>query len=228
MQFVANCVRPARVFVLHLRAKLAAMKQATGVVDEEMRKDIWWWIRFMPTYNGVSIMWMKQALKEDILIALDSCLTGMGAHHQKQFIHSQFPSKYLDRKIFQIHHLEMVALMVALKVWKKSLSGFRFIMWCDNQAVVEVINAGRTRDPVLQELLREVVFIAVENQFEIVMRYLSSQQNRIADVLSRLHLGTKYRKQLKSVIPEGWEQCMIPQHYFNMESFWCFQPDGMQ
>ena len=217
MQFVAKCVRPARVLVFRLRNKLTNIHEWEWV-DSEMIKDLHWWAMFLPKYNGVSILWMHQKVKEDKFIASDSCLTGMGACHGQQYIHSTFPYGYETK--YKIHHLELIAVIIALKIWKKSLTGFRFTMLCDNKAVVDVVNAGHTKDALLQDLMRQLIYVSATNNFEVILKHVSSEQNRIPDVLSRIHLGRKYIRQFKEIIPSDWTRITIPQHMFNEQINW--------
>ena len=219
MQFMANCVRPARVFVYRLRAKLIST-QKTGSVDEDMEQDLQWWRTFLEKYNGVSIMWMCQKLKVDCVMASDLCLTGMGAYHNNEYIHSRFPQEYQDQNKYKIHHLEMLAILVSMRIWRNSLSGYRFAMRCDNQLVVEVVNSGYTRDKILQEMMRELVMIASISQFEVALRYITSRDNQILDVLSRIHLGGKYCKLFKKVIPGHWKRRNIRDEFFNTGFTW--------
>ena len=124
-----------------------------------------------------------------------------------------------DQRI-KIHHLEIIAVVVSLKVLKERLRSKRFIMLCDNQAEVEVINAGATRDKIMQEWLRELTFVAVMGQFEVVMRYISTRGNRIPDILSRLHQDTKYEKQWEQIKEKEWEMEEVQDELFLLNSLW--------
>ena len=148
LQFVSNCVRPARALVLRLRNRLRGMGEGWYSVDNEMFSDIRWWIQFLEKYNGVSIMWMLQEVKEDHVLASDACMSGMGAICGNEYISSVFP-EWCQQLDYQIHHLEMLAIVVSLKVWKHRLTGKRFVMLCDNEAVVQVVNVENPKDPIL-------------------------------------------------------------------------------
>ena len=124
MQFVSNCVRPVRIFVFRLHNKLRYMDRNRAQVDNTMSQHLDWWRRFLPKYNRVSLLWMKQELKHDWFLSSDSCLTGFGACHKKEYIHGRYPKNILESKLYKIHHLEMLAIILALKVWKQSLKGY--------------------------------------------------------------------------------------------------------
>ena len=81
----------------------------------------------------------------------------------------------------------MWAVMVALKIWGWQLQGKYFWVQVDNEAVAAVLNTGSSREPELQNALREIALIAARNQFVIKARYIPGVQNRIPDWLSRWH-----------------------------------------
>ena len=56
LQFISNCVRLGRLMVFRLRNELRQAEWNWREVNSEMRKDINWWRKFLPTYDRVSIM----------------------------------------------------------------------------------------------------------------------------------------------------------------------------
>ena len=86
-----------------------------------------------------------------------------------------------------IAYLEILAVMVALKVWGPHLSGQYFWIHVDNEAVAKVLNLGASRDAKLQDALREIALIAARHQFVIKAKHISGVSNRVPDWLSRWH-----------------------------------------
>lgn len=70
-------------------------------------------------------------------------------------------------------------------------------MYCDNQSVVDVINSSRTKDPFMATCLRELWLVVSKFGFELQAVHLPGEENRVADWLSRWHLGGKYRDAFK-------------------------------
>ena len=79
----------------------------------------------------------------------------------------------------------MWAVMVALKIWGQHLKGKYFWVHVDNEAVAAVINSGSSREPELQNALREIALIAATNQFVLKARFIPGVTNRVPDWLSR-------------------------------------------
>ena len=132
LHFVTNCVRPGRVFVSRLLNFLRSIPENGKVkLTEEVKKDIRWWLKFMPTYNGVSMMPWQQWSEPDEVLSTDACLTGCGAWVFDEFFHCQFPRTIAEREL-HINELEMLTIVVALKVWGVRFRGQRLQIFCDN------------------------------------------------------------------------------------------------
>ena len=71
----------------------------------------------------------------------------------------------------------------------------RFLVSCDNAAVVSSLNSGREQDSILAACLRELWFLAASDEFELRAVHLSSSANRLADLLSRWHLNLKFQEE---------------------------------
>ena len=76
-----------------------------------------------------------------------------------------------------------------IKSWPHELRGIWLKILCNNQSVVSVLNTGRARDFKLQQLLREVMWVQALHNFEMQAEYITTKENRTADILSRAHLG---------------------------------------
>ena len=187
LQFVSNCVRPGRVLVLRLREQLTNMKQVGwSWITDEMRKDIEWWRKFLPVYDNASIMWMDQECVVDTLIATDASLDSIGGWDGNHYFTKDIPHGYRTDSEWNIAHFEMMALVVAIKLWSQKLVGKRFLVSCDNMVVVQVVNKGSARNALLKQWLRELMFVTAVVKCEVVVRYVRLKENVIPDLLSRI------------------------------------------
>ena len=109
------------------------------VLTEEFKQDLQWFNRFLPVFNGVSFFNYIPSK----VIHLDACPTGLGAIYDQQVYALPLSSIWQTQNIA---YLEMINILVALKVWHAQWAGTRILIKCDNQAVVAVLNNGKTRD----------------------------------------------------------------------------------
>ena len=54
-------------------------KQGSHLIDEQARKDVFWWYTFLPLYNGISIMWYTNLENVNEMFATDASLSACGA-----------------------------------------------------------------------------------------------------------------------------------------------------
>ena len=136
--YIHKCAKPARYFVNRLLEMLRnANNPNSMVITDDCKRDLAWFRKFLEQYNGVSIY-------ADFVVQLDACLTGMGGCWKNLIYHLPIPLGY---KSMGIVHLEMINILVATKLFKNVWSGYKFLVQCDNEAVVSVLQTGRTQDP---------------------------------------------------------------------------------
>ncbi|CAG2202606.1 unnamed protein product [Mytilus edulis] len=195
LNFVGCCVRPGRVFISRILNWLRYIYQDVkkSEVPELVKKDILWWKKFLPLYNGVSMMLIEEWSKPDEIFSSDACMTGCGGMFKEDFFHVEFPDAIVNEQL-HINALEMLTVVVCLKLWGTKLRGKRIMIKCDNQVTVTVINTGRSRNQFLQSCLREICFVAAINEFELRAVHIAGVDNRLADMLSRWHLHSNYAK----------------------------------
>ncbi|KAK3726496.1 hypothetical protein QZH41_003891 [Actinostola sp. cb2023] len=204
LSFVSKCVRQSRLFLSRILAVLCTLKRNhhRTRLTREFRRDLTWWLRFLRTYNGVSLIRSSPWSAPDIVFSTDACLTGCGGVSHSQYFHATFPAE-AQSQFADIHRLEALAILVALRLWGHSWTGLRIQVFCDNQAVVSALSSGKVKDQLLAACLRDIWYIAATYDFEIRAVYLTSGDNRVADLLSRWHLGPKFR--------EDFEQLLVTQ-----------------
>ena len=185
---MAKCVKPGRVFLARLIQWISKMdKRFQYTIPLEARKDMVWWARCIQEYNGISLLWLAKEPGMDTLLQTDACPKGYGGISGQEYFRGRFP-KELQSKNIAI--LEMWAVMVALKIWAPQLRGKYFWIHMDNEAVASVLNTGRAREQELQNALREIALIAVENQFVLKARHIAGW---ITEFLTGFQDGMNHR-----------------------------------
>ena len=95
------------------------------------------------------------------------------------------PWKYLLVMETDICHLEMLNIVVASKLWAVHWKDKKIKIYCDNMAVVQVLNTGRARDQILAACAKNIWLIAATYNIEFICSHISGPTNKIADLLSR-------------------------------------------
>jgi len=198
LNFVAACVRSGRVFICRLinwmKDLYSYAPHVLVPVPFEVQKDICWWDKFLSQYNGISIMVYEDWSMPDAVFSTDACLSGCGGIFDGNYFHADFPS-FVREKDWSIAVLELLGVIVALKLWAHNFKSKRIRIYCDNESVVQILNTGKSKCLLLQEGLREVCFLMALAQCEIRAVHLSSEENRVADCLSRWSQDDKYQSE---------------------------------
>jgi len=169
-------------------------KKGKSTLTEEFRADIKWWNRYLPNFNGVSVISCERWSEPDEIIASDACLIGCGATCGTEYFHKEFPEQISSQHL-HINALELLALIVAITVWAKQLQHKKVTVLCDNIATVWVINTGKTRDKVMQGLLRDLCYLTATHNFEVFAKHIPGVENRIPDMLSRWTVSNDLKRQ---------------------------------
>lgn len=224
LNFVAACVRPSRIFVSRLLNWLRSIyntKEPCHNIPEYVKKDLQWWNKFLPLYNGISLIEIEQwSSADNATFSSDSCLSGCGGFYHGNFFHTEFPEVILHRN-FHITCLEILAIILCLKLWGTKFKGKRITVLCDNKSVTQIINSGKTREEFLQSALREICYVAALNEFEIRAEFIEGRSNQISDTLSRWHLFDSSEKRFNE-LTEGYEltEYLISDYMFCFNNNW--------
>jgi len=197
LSFVTACVNSGRIFMSRLLNNLRTFPSSrrTAVVSNDMKLDIAWWLTFLPLYNGVSFIKPDSWSFEDLHFSTDSCLHGGGATCLDQCFFVTLPTNIVQ-EAEHITALVLFVLVLAVRVWAPTLARRRFLISCDNEAAVTVINSGVTRDCFMQRCLRQLWFTASLHDFEIRASFIPGDHNTLADALSRWQLNSKSQRDL--------------------------------
>ena len=102
---------------------------------------------------------------------------------------------------YQIVHLEMLNILVALCMWGRKWLKRRIGVHCDNQVVVMVINSGKTRNPILAAITKNIAMLTATLYINLKTVHIPGKLNVVTDALSRLSTHPQYRAHLYKLIP---------------------------
>ena len=105
-------------------------------------------------------------------------------------------------------------------LWSHQWKGRLVYIFCDNTAVVEVLEKEKPNDTKMQELLREFLYIVCTRSFTPVFRTIGTAANKTADFISRVHdhaLTQEFFR--KNSLPRR-DLVTAPDSLFNLKSNW--------
>ena len=109
-------------------------------------------------------------------------------------------------------------MVVAFRLWGHYWEKSQVTIHCDNMAVVQVIQSGKTRNKVLGTCIRNLWLIAASRDIKIEIQHIAGVNNVIADCLSR-RFGTGLNNSLAENLNSNFIWDKVPTELLTLESF---------
>ena len=126
-----------------------------------------------------------------MLFTCDSLLHRGGATCFKECISFAFP-RHTEELALHFNALELFILVITVKMWAPKLAGPRFQISCD-EAAVQVVRSGRTRDVFMQCCLRQLWLTSARYDLELHVSHIPGAHNVFADCLSRWEVNSTFQ-----------------------------------
>ena len=124
-----------------------------------------------------------------IQIAGDACPVGLGSWNLNslEYFSRKFPLLLQD-SLVPIHVKEFLCVIIAAKKWGSEWSGKQVEIFCDNDAVCDVITYQKPKDSKMQSLLREFLHWVCLFNFCPKISKIGTKENLIADFFLKENL----------------------------------------
>jgi Reverse transcriptase (RNA-dependent DNA polymerase) len=200
-------------------------------VSKFAREDLKWWSTFLPRWNRTAII---REARTTFTIATDaSGVKGIGGIFptDKEAFSARIPQW---RRKEDIQWKEAYAVLAALALWGKRLSGCRLQILCDNEAVVVALNKRSIRGSAIH-VIQQIFLVLALYDIEVGAEWIPSEQNSAADALSRFKKLTNWvGEQLDSyrVLPNASSELRNLRQelrtFYGTDSLPLQEPDTMQ
>ena len=138
---------------------------------------------FLPHFNGSAIIALPPRDFHDVLFTCDSSFYRGDATCFDECTSFAFP-RDTEELALHINALELFVLVMAVKIWAPKLAGSRFQISCDNDAAVQVVRSGCTRDAFMQRCLRQLWLTSARYDLDLRVSHIPGVHNVFADCLS--------------------------------------------
>ena len=211
LNFLGRAIFPGRAFTRRMYSKFSgiidgkkALKKYHHVkLNREFKQDCNVWIDFLG--GNDSSEQIRSVMKRpfvDLCKEIDekevlnfytdtsgNFELGFGCMFDMAYVVQQWDTQLLKsmKPAPSIEFLKLYALCVGVFTWAEKLKDRRCVIFCDNQAVVNIINSTSSSVEDCMRLIRRFVLKSLQMNFRITARYIASKDNEIADMLSRLN-----------------------------------------
>ena len=229
LNFLSRALFPGRAFTRRMYAKFSGnnLKQHHHVrLDQEFKQDCMVWKSFLNGELRQVAMRPFVDFKEDLEATTleffsDASLNvkfGVGARFNRELIFGQRPADFVSTKNPSIQYVELLGLTLAIFTWAKKLANRRVVVFVENTTVHEMVNHTATGGVNCMFLIRKIVLKCLQYNFRIFASYIKSEENKVADSLSRLDFQRfwKLARKLKlKLFPER-----LPEELWPVDKIW--------
>ena len=178
-------------------------------LTEDFHKDLAWFLVFLPRFNGITYI-KKLEIPHNHTLHVDASLTGLGGVWNDEVYATPIFNVY--QRSLKIVHLEMLNLIIALKLWAAQWSHSIVKFYCDNAAVVQVVQTSKTRDDMLALCLRNMWLITATHDITLTIDHIRGKSNNTADLLSRIYSDKPVDQNLLRYLENTHTWRKIPMH----------------
>ena len=183
--YIHKCVHPARIFINRILDLFRTNSHKKRIrLTPQFYQDLEWFQKFLPHFNGVTLF-NKPILTNLSPVYIDACLSGIGGIWGTRVYSA--PAPVVPNFQLNIVHLEMINIVVAFRLWAKHWKHSSIHMYCDNEAVVQVVASSKTKDLFLAACIRNIWLLKAIHDIDLHIFHIKGFHNNKADLLSRLH-----------------------------------------
>ena len=237
LNFLTQAIFPGRTFTRHMYAKFSKMLNDKKMksyyhikLDQEFKEDCRTWLEFLDQDQiklQVCRPWLdmdKNYTASELKFPTDASAGtengGMGGIYKDQWIMGQWNKDFLVDKKLNIEFLELFALCTGLLTWANRLKDKRFTVFCDNQAMVSMINNLSSSCKNCMRLLHIIVKLSLNNNFRVFAKYISRADNDLLDASSRNQLNLFFSICEEKQIPIKKNAETLPPEIWPSENYW--------
>ena len=192
LSFAAKVVKPGRLFLRRLITLSSSVTELSHHIylSADARADIRWWLDFLPSWNGVSVIPPPPVSNIDLHLFTDASSHGIGGWFRDSWFSfplSRFSALPCKPDSFNITFWELFALVVAVFTWSDRLRGREVVLNTDNEALVFVWSNG-SRHPAIMRLVRSLFSRSASLSINLLFHHIPGTTNVNADLLSRLQV----------------------------------------
>ena len=172
LNFCAGVVFGGRVFLRRIIDSINLLKADNHkmILTAGIRADINWWLQFMSTFNGKSMLLDQQAVES---VFTDSCTVAAGGIYMYagDWFYINWDLDWPLVSQLHINSKEILAAFLAVCRWAPCLRNKRIYLQSDNITAVAAINKGICRNPFIMGCLRQLFWLSACYNFHISARF---------------------------------------------------------
>ena len=142
---------------------------------------------------------------------------GFGGLFNNNWFVGQWGETFINEQQLSIAYLELFALTTGILLWGDKLKNARYIIYCDNESVVNMVNNLTSKCSQCMKLIRLIMYNSLIHNRRLWVQHVVSEANQLADALPRL----KFQK-FWSLVPPTMSKKpeILPESIWPVEKLW--------
>ena len=185
LQFASAIVPSGRCFLRRLHDASGGLKDPYSQVSltQGMKADLLVWEDFLAYFNGRALFLLASPLSStELHMTSDSSKEGYGATFGSHFLVGLFPKLWQS---FDIQTLELYPIFALVLVFGKKMANKSISIFCDNSAIVDILNKQTSKSKRIMCLLRPLILNLLCFNIRFRAIHLPGLDNTLCDSLSR-------------------------------------------
>ena len=197
-----KAIRPILRSIIDLQASLQHAQQRIRL-PMTVKNDLRFFYDWCVCFNGVSFTPGGQRFQPDTTVFTDASLSAGAAYNDKDFYYCAWPADFPNLMHHPIYIKELCAILLAFHRWPYKWRDKVVMIYTDNRAAEWAIRKGLSKNPIANNIIREILWIAASFNITISVSYIRSKDNCIADALSRMENFTFLVELIKLLWSQG-------------------------
>ena len=194
------CSKVIRSGKLHLNRMLRNQSEAIALdipvlLSHDFQTDVQWWLDNCSSWNGISFMEFCPG-GEISVDAASKGIDGLASIGGFNFMSNQFFKSVVPPELqsWHISNLELLAVLVAARLWHKQWAGMEITGLTDSSATHNLLSYGKSKIDLRLAMAR--TFSTMEHRWKFLWRskWISTHDNILADAASRWSSSSARRK----------------------------------
>ena len=219
LNFACRVVAPGRAFIRRISAAMAGLKRPLyrTRVTRSVKEDLKVWMQFLTGFHGIFFLEVQKKCTGRISNSV-RCGRSLRLWHLssrkvvRRFMAGGMAQRRYNKRPYIFRILPHCgALWMWAEEWADSVVRF----WCDNKAVVCIINSLTSQSEWIMGLVRAFTLTSLQYNNLVHARHIPGLDNSIVDTLSHQQmdrfrqLAPEARELPKILLPEVWQICVM-------------------
>ena len=170
LSFACKVVKCGRIFLRRLIDLSTTVHRLHHhiSINSEARKDIQWWVEFLPSWNGIELFQDEFVSSDDIELFTDASGFGLGGYFNGQW----FSIPFNNTNSYSIGFLELLAIVITVFCWGDSWHNKQITLFTDNESIVHVWSTGSCKSANIMTLVRLLFFFTAKRNINLMLRHI--------------------------------------------------------